>query len=175
MCDVNLPRSEGTCTRCPFQITTTAAPNGSQAWTCRITLQHRYGYRPGHESNESGFDGWAPHAQPEICNFATVNSKAELELVLRRAQVAILNPTGINWLRCTSMSAAEVDGASHEVDFSPNVIGLEIMAPGLLDLSFYDLPGAINSLPEQQDDNSDLPGFIEVSNEHSTTYRETIY
>lgn len=94
--------------------------------------------------DDAGFVDWVSHGQvQQAFEFVTITRKSELELNLRRAQVAILNP-GKNWRNCINLSAAEADRATFEVEFSPNIICLEITAPGLLEMSFYDLPGAIN-------------------------------
>lgn len=38
LCDITLPRSEGTCTRCPFLLTTTSSTIGNSSWTCKHDL-----------------------------------------------------------------------------------------------------------------------------------------
>ncbi|EGP91349.1 uncharacterized protein MYCGRDRAFT_32808 [Zymoseptoria tritici IPO323] len=50
-------------------------------------------------------------------------------------------------------------GQLEVIGFSPNVISLEIAALGLPELSFYDLPGAINTTPSEKD--SYLVVFVE--------------
>ncbi|KAI5370698.1 putative dynamin stalk domain, dynamin, GTPase domain, GTPase effector domain-containing protein [Septoria linicola] len=159
MSDITLPRSEGTCTRCPFQITTHATQDGDLRWSCTISLQSKYSYLPGYKGDGTGLAGWKAYGSTEICQFATITNKADLELVLRRAQIAILNPTK-NWRHFTACSATEVVNATFQVDFSPNLICLEINAPNLLELSFYDLPGAINVMHDESQDY--LSEFVET-------------
>ncbi|PPJ56133.1 hypothetical protein CBER1_02089 [Cercospora berteroae] len=155
--DITLPRSEGTCTRCPFQITTHASQEGNLGWSCAISLQYAYNYLPGASNSE--FDGWAKYGQIDIVQFAQITNKADLELNLRRAQTAILNPSK-NWRHYSDLSAHEMGKAKYQVDFSPNVICLEITAPNLLELSFYDLPGAINVMHDEAQDY--LSDFVET-------------
>jgi hypothetical protein len=76
--------------------------------------------------------------EQQILHFATVHEKTDLESCLRRAQLAILNP---GQDPRTFGPARKIGNAATEVPFSPNIISLEIAAPGLPNLSFYDLPG----------------------------------
>ncbi|KAF2210938.1 hypothetical protein CERZMDRAFT_44499 [Cercospora zeae-maydis SCOH1-5] len=112
--DITLPRSEGTCTRCPFRITTHASEEGASEWSCTISLQCEYYYPSGAAKGQSEFEGWAKYPQMDI----------------------------------------------FQVGFSPNVICLEITAPNLLELSFYDLPGAINVMHDEAEDY--LSEFVET-------------
>ncbi|WPA97076.1 uncharacterized protein RHO25_001684 [Cercospora beticola] len=149
--DITLPRSEGTCTRCPFRITTHASQEGDPEWSCTISLQCESYRLPGVANGQSEFDGWAKYGQMDIVHFAKITSKTDLELTLRRAQAAMLNPSK-SWRHFNELSADELDNTKYQVDFSPNVISLEITAPKLLELSFYDLPGAINVMLDEAQD-----------------------
>lgn len=65
-----------------------------------------------------------------------VKNKTQLEDVLRRAQLAVLNPL-------LPLSAA-LNDTLHENSsnsFSRDVVCMDITGPGLPDLSFIDLPG----------------------------------
>jgi len=142
ICDIKLPRGTGTVTRCPYQITTSAAKDGSILWSCTITLHRQYSYSPTHKAGRDPkkFDRWAKEDSLNPYEFATINDKNLLEEMLRRAQLAILNP---------GMHPAEFQGGrpvsqQTQVGFSPNVISLKIVGPELPELSFFDLPGAIN-------------------------------
>ena len=159
MSDITLPRSEGTCTRCPFRITTHSTEEGDSQWRCTISLQYTYSYSPGQTADDTGLDSWKKYGDVQVCDFTTIMSKSELELNLRRAQVAVLNP-GKNWRHCQNLDISEIEAATFQVDFSPNVICLEITAPNLLEMSFYDLPGAINVMHDESQDY--LSDFVEV-------------
>lgn len=147
VCDITLPRGQGTCTRCPFRITTTSSKEGTD-WKCEVTLLYRYSYNPKTRNR------WDDTAEQNPVTFATVNDKSELGRVLRLAQLAILNP-GVP--PCDILGGRTYPGDG--VKFSPNVIGLEISAPGLPELSLFDLPGTINVHPNE--DEQHLVGFIE--------------
>ncbi|GAB7331326.1 hypothetical protein MBLNU13_g02765t3 [Cladosporium sp. NU13] len=76
----------------------------------------------------------------KITHFATIYDEGELEGVLRRAQLALLNPQkdpkhflDVDWNKHTNNKAV----------FSPNILSLEIQASKLPELEFYDLPGCI--------------------------------
>jgi hypothetical protein len=91
-----------------------------------------------------------PRAGPNVVtHFATVTEKSELESMLRRAQLAILNP------RDDPQVFVGIDLASNipksQVPFSPNIVSLEIQGPNLPELYFYDLPGSINVIEDDED------------------------
>ncbi|KAK3110992.1 hypothetical protein LTR53_014181 [Teratosphaeriaceae sp. CCFEE 6253] len=153
VCDITVPRDHGTCTRCPFQITTSASNSAKAEWMCTVSLlyTHQYSTQPRRGRALDGFDDWI--AQETIAvEFHTVFDKTLLEDLLRRAQLAILNPSRnpMDYLRGTPSTATQLN-------FSPNVVSLDIKGPGLPELSFFDLPGAINIHAE----GSHLVKFIE--------------
>lgn len=121
-------------------------------------------YEPNDEAragtDEQDFDGWAKMDTHEY-HFATVNSKEDLEVVLRNAQLAILNPT-TNPAIFADLSAHEAETRQRQAQFSfsPNIISLEITGTELPELSLFDLPGAINATAI--DDDQYLVEFIEA-------------
>lgn len=138
-CGISLPRSSGTCTRCPFRITTTAAQPG-EAWSCTVTLSRRY---------VCGRDGktWTNTSNTDPVYFATVTDRADLDRVLQLAQTAILNPT-------LDPAALLTNGApppptARSLLFSYNPIELRISGEELPELSMLDLPGSINVAPDE--------------------------
>lgn len=149
---ITLPRKTGTCTRCPYQLTTTACRNDSQAWSAKVLLHRNYHYMPQIKATDDArtYDGWMQSDSPDVVHFATVTKKEELEGILISAQLAILNP-GVHHMAFSTRSRQGQSQASSAALFSPNVISLEIEGPDLPELSFYDLPGAINS-PDNEDE-----------------------
>lgn len=147
--DITVPRDEGTCTRCPFQITTSAS---ADRWQCTVSLIHKYSYSPLFKAGKdtTKYSGWQEQ-EPSVYSFVTtLHDKQEVEESLRRAQLAILNPhqdpaiyAGHHWLPQRSQT---------KVGFSPNIISIEIKGPELPELSFIDLPGAINVQKEGKDE-----------------------
>jgi len=151
ICGINLPRDMGTCTRCPFEITTASCT----VWKCTVSLEYSYEYKRGKKAGDIYRD-WTKLNDPECVVFRVVYNKDELEEVLRRAQVAILNPTR----KTAEFFTGDLPSTKSQVGFSLNVVGLSISGPGLPELSFFDLPGAINVCEDKND--AHLIGLIEV-------------
>ncbi|KAI7087184.1 P-loop containing nucleoside triphosphate hydrolase protein [Hortaea werneckii] len=138
ICDIQLPRGQGTVTRCPFQITTSSS---TLPWTCRIFLQPKYRYSPTFKAgrDKTKYDRW-DEFNGEPFHFATIHEKQSLEETLRRAQLALLNPR----TDPAHFQSTHTSWAKNELAFSPNLIHIQINGPDLPELSFFDLPGAIN-------------------------------
>ncbi|KAI7204945.1 P-loop containing nucleoside triphosphate hydrolase protein [Hortaea werneckii] len=138
ICDIQLPRGQGTVTRCPFQITTSSSP---LPWTCRIFLQPKYRYSPAFKAgrDKTKYDRW-DELNGEPFHFATIHDKHSLEETLKRAQLALLNPR----TDPAHFQSAHISWGKNELAFSPNLIHIQIDGPDLPELSFFDLPGAIN-------------------------------
>lgn len=149
--EIKVPRSAGTCTRCPFEINLTEE---ASEWTCKIFLHKKYFYQGNSKTKAPGKNGLksegATRARPlgpwaeqdaEDLPFAHIRSKEELLDVLERAQLATLNP-GSSFE--SYKPGTPLLSRTHQVKFSPNIIRLDIAGPGLPNLSFYDLPGVIN-------------------------------
>lgn len=153
---IYLPRSEGACTRCPVHIRLSGSHGGS--WSCRISLQQDYEYRPpANVTRASPFGPWFEQRR-DIKEFATLGDPTRIEETLRWAQRATLNPSrdhslykpgiGEIWKRSQGL---DLDSIHNEAAFSPNTVALDILAPGLADLSFYDLPGVFTSAKQDED------------------------
>ena len=84
LCGVSLPRSQGTTTRCPFSITTSKGTKLTKPWTCIVSLQEH--------SELYGRGQWRRRDELKITHIATIYDEEDLEAVLRRAQLALLNP-----------------------------------------------------------------------------------
>jgi len=101
------------------------------------------------------YDNWHK-VDLETVDFLVTHDKTQLDGILKRAQLALLNPGQNPAMYARAFPI--VDGTT-QVGFSPNVVSLEIEAPGLPELSLFDLPGAIN---RHEDENEQyLVGFIE--------------
>ncbi|KAJ9144120.1 Interferon-induced GTP-binding protein Mx [Pleurostoma richardsiae] len=174
---LNLPRSDGVCTRCPIHIRLSSSDQES----CRISLQQDYAFAAsGNEpiteadvTEDNPFPPWVKQPR-EIKEFKTISYRNEdedrgidsIENIVRWAQVAILNhnhpheqfiPLGRSErnpdeldpaLEEERLSAAE---RATEAKFSPNTVSLEIKGRGLPDLSFYDLPGVFRNARHERD------------------------
>ncbi|KAH7323056.1 P-loop containing nucleoside triphosphate hydrolase protein [Stachybotrys elegans] len=162
LANLDLPRSEGTCTRCPLHIRVSR----STEWSCRVSLRKDYVYMPPdngiiREEDVTAAEPFFPWRKlPSALNqeFKTMSDKNDIEDVLRWAQVAILNdhqnfelfiPGSGGIAKNTEIEYAAQRTAAK---FSPNVVSLEIKGPGLPDLSFYDMPGIFQNPDDAQDD-----------------------
>jgi len=131
--------------------TSSQKPLNGAAWSCSISIQQGFYFHAEGPDDPGRFlrrDG------PSVVDhFATVTEKGELESMLRKAQLAVLNP------RNDPQTFVGVDLASatlpRQVPFSPNVVSLEIQGPNLPELYFYDLPGSINVIEDNED-----PGLV---------------
>ncbi|CAG8489032.1 10797_t:CDS:2 [Ambispora gerdemannii] len=139
--DVQLPRSDGTCTRCVMEIRLMDSKN---RWECQIKLRKEY------DNNDD-----KKLSRPEEFKFGDIIiDKANVELMARRAQKALLNPTR-NWteyLNWTFSTSNEVDARQNEIKFTKNVVCLEIKGPKVPNLSLIDLPGIIRHTENKQDE-----------------------
>lgn len=73
-----------------------------------------------------------------------ITNKRDVELMLRRAQAAVLNPK-VDANEILGMSAEELENGVPS-DFKPllfskNVVCVDLQGPELVDLAFIDLPG----------------------------------
>lgn len=138
--EINLPKSEGICTRCPLNIKTSTATT----WSCTVSLHLYYDYhrttrRIPRPTNENRFPPWDNAGRLTIHKFKTISEKSELENVLRWAQIALLNPSQDfrAFIPGTGVVAnSGVDYVNNEADFSPNIVMIEISGPNLPALSF---------------------------------------
>ncbi|KAL2861487.1 P-loop containing nucleoside triphosphate hydrolase protein [Aspergillus pseudodeflectus] len=152
MSEIKVPRSAGTCTRCPMEINLSNS-EPDQPWTCRVYLSRKYMFdgsrRISKPKKSEPLGPWHPQDQEDEL-FTTITEKGKIEDVIKWAQLAILNPG--------SPSASYVPGENNETDpshcqvkFSPNIVRLDISARGFPSLSFYDLPGVINQAEFDQE------------------------
>lgn len=170
---LSLPRSSGTCTRCPIHIRVSRADD----WSCRVFLKEDYEFqtpsRPLTErdvgATTNKFPPWVPLDPNRRVRreFKTVRDQfdyEEIETVLRCAQIAILNPSTPFQFFVPKLKgeASESTRQQHlarvhekeeraEAQFSPNTVALEVRGPDLADLNFYDLPGVFMTARLVQD------------------------
>ncbi|OMP86625.1 Interferon-induced GTP-binding protein Mx [Diplodia seriata] len=146
---IQVPRSSGTCTRCPMQITLTENKGTNARWRCDVSLRREFYYDGGRAAYPPSekpppFYPWQENDPPETVHFKTVFNKKELQHVIHQAQLATLNPGSDPSTFVPLQPSTNITGGQYQVEFSPNLVCLEITAPGLPNLSFYDLPGVIS-------------------------------
>lgn len=156
--EVQLPKDQGICTKCPANIKT--APGDT--WSCKVVLQQDYKYQQPRGkitvTQRSPFAPWVEQ-QSEVKEFNTIYDKSELEVNIKWAQIALLNHDEDYRLfipgqgrRALGLGDYQKEREKAEAKFSPNVIAIEITGPELPALSFYDLPGIFTyaAKPEEQ-------------------------
>lgn len=129
---ITLPRSSGTCTRCPTECKLSYS---KEPWHCTVSLRF--------ETDEHGEHlGQARNvAFGEI-----IYDKAGVEDRIRRAQRAVLNPATTS--RHFLDDDDETGTIAGQLAFTTNSICLQITGPDVADLSFVDLPGLIASVSQ---------------------------
>ena len=145
MSEIKVPRSAGTCTRCPMEINLTHSDRG-HAWICRVFISRRYMYDGSKKvqvpKKSQPLGPWIEQ-DPEDEEFATLFNKNQVQDTLKSAQLAILNPGRPSSDYAFGQNTRN-DDSQYQVKFSPNVVRLDISAPEFPNLSFYDLPGVIS-------------------------------
>ncbi|KAG6914012.1 hypothetical protein DXG01_002930, partial [Tephrocybe rancida] len=127
---ISVPRDSGTCTRCPMECSMSTA---EKTWSCRISLRISYG--------ADGTLNASTHTQ----QFGPIiTDKKDVELWIRRAQAAILNPS-IPESEYLEKTEKDLKQGTRALQFSKNVVCVHVSDPELTDLSFIDLPGLIQN------------------------------
>ena len=105
------------------------ASSSSGVWSCQVYIRWEFD-ETGERFPEASEKPFGP----------LITDKSEVELALRRAQSAVLNP-GKEAEVFLRMSAEEVRNKKNKLRFSANAVCLDLEGPGLTDLAFVDLPG----------------------------------
>jgi GTPase SAR1 family protein len=124
---VKVPRAAATCTRCPMEVI--LSRSDSAPWKCTVSLRFEHIDVPG-----TGTVG-------TTTIFATTDDKAKVPLILRRAQLAILNPAKPQ-SHFKTLDEAQCEKHPVAVKFSRNTVVMEITGAEV-DVTFIDLPGII--------------------------------
>ncbi|CAA7260361.1 unnamed protein product [Cyclocybe aegerita] len=141
---ITLPRSAGTCTRCPTEC---RLSKSTSPWQCTVSLRFT--------TDDSGQN--LGQARNEVFG-NIIHNKSEVEERIRRAQRAILNPD-----RSLEDILQEDVNATYEnqLSFSMNCVSLQISGPDVADLSFCDLPGLIASVSSKSRGGEDDIALVE--------------
>lgn len=152
LAEIQLPRSEGICTRCPASIQTLP----KKEWTCTVSLEKKFvhtGAKPKKSPpKDRPFLPWIERNNVDVIDFKTIHDKNELEVVMKWAQTALLNPnSNVEEFIPGTGARANANDTRTEEKFSPNVVRIEISGPELPSLLFYDLPGIFQSASNPED------------------------
>ncbi|KAJ7605171.1 P-loop containing nucleoside triphosphate hydrolase protein [Roridomyces roridus] len=130
---INVPRDSGTCTRCPLECRLASAPE----WACRISIRREFDFSGRRIAGEVS----------EIPFGDLIRNRDEVEMMLRRAQLAVLDPT-LEIARIMRMELKELKETLQDrrtAEFSKNVVCIDLEGPDLTDVQFVDLPGIIQN------------------------------
>ncbi|GAA5955061.1 hypothetical protein JCM3765_003176 [Sporobolomyces pararoseus] len=142
---IKVPRDSGTCTRCPFEV---RLQQSEEVWHCKISIRF-----------ETDQDGRRFEKIREIPFGDTIIKPDDVEGALRRAQLAVLNPS-ISTDKFAKATDSEVKqakegtlmfGSKKQLSFSTNYVCMDIAGPLVTDLAFIDLPGIIQNVEEGED------------------------
>ena len=124
---IKVPRASGTCTRCPMEVV--LARSSEVGWHCEVSLRFDHNEVPG--------------SMVGTHSFAKTNNKDAVPVILRQAQLAILNP---NEPLDTFRNLDENQCKDHRItqSFSRNTVVMEISGADV-DVTFIDLPGIISN------------------------------
>jgi hypothetical protein len=108
--------------------------SSSAPWSCQVSIRWEF------DMNDKPLDKVS-----EVRFGPLITDKGNVELALRRAQAAVLNPS----LPATSFLACSMDelkngalGNQKVLQFSRNVVCVDLEGPTLTDLNFIDMPDA---------------------------------
>jgi GTPase SAR1 family protein len=134
---IQVPRGEGTVTRCPLEINISDEKGPFRA---TVSLLQKYVWEPSTSSRRPG--KWEEiHDTIFPSTFLEITEKKELADAIQKAQFAILNPTA-NPNDIRNLDIKEM--VDPEARFSPNIVIVDIKGVGTdVPLSFIDLPGII--------------------------------
>ncbi|RPD70203.1 hypothetical protein L226DRAFT_574923 [Lentinus tigrinus ALCF2SS1-7] len=129
---ISVPRDSGTCTRCPIECRLAPAPD----WSCQISIRWEFD-----EHNKRLND------VREVPFGTRITEKSDVESMLRRAQVAVLDQKTAtdHFLTMDDESLKCLLHSKQVARFSRNVVCVALSGPGLANLSFIDLPGIIHN------------------------------
>ncbi|KAF9220695.1 hypothetical protein BS17DRAFT_810582 [Gyrodon lividus] len=129
---INVPRDSGTCTRCPMVCSMSST---ATTWSCTVSLRFTF--------DQSGQN--LPKLETKPFGGA-ITERSEMEIWLRRAQAALLNPSvdQREFYRKTVSELKEMT-PRNTLKFSKNAVVVSIKDPGATDVSFVDLPGLIQN------------------------------
>jgi GTPase SAR1 family protein len=128
ICQIQVPRAGGTCTRCPMEVILRSSDDGE--WRGKVLLRNEKDGPTG-KIKETTF-------------FAMVNTKEDIPRYLRRAQLALLNPSR-DPAQFKDLSDRDCETYRSTFGFSRSTVVLEITGADV-DVTLIDLPGIISNV-----------------------------
>ncbi|GAB1526660.1 hypothetical protein RhiTH_009832 [Rhizoctonia solani] len=132
LCKIKLPRSTGTCTRCPIECQSQYA---DLPWRAQVFLKFEREQREG--GGDLGDDQEIPFGGP-------LDDPDLVEERIRLAQIAVLNP------KVDPDTILRGEEPRDGLSFTKNCVLIKLSGHELADLSFVDLPGIIVSTSDEK-------------------------
>lgn len=108
--------------------------SSSEPWTCQISIRWEVDRTTGKPAETVVEEPFGP----------SIVNKADVELMLRRAQAAVLNPKTTT-RKFLDLHTETLRKYRNDKLFSKNVVCVDLSGPDLTDLAFVDLPGKSGS------------------------------
>ena len=124
---IKVPRLKGTTTRCPMEVSLRS--KGTDGWTCSVGLAFNC---------SSDLPAGKEYG---LIDFDKTQIPAEVSLLIRRAQLAILNPAE-DPKKFLDFDETECNKYQSKLAFSEDMVVVEITDADV-DVNFIDLPGII--------------------------------
>jgi energy-coupling factor transporter ATP-binding protein EcfA2 len=124
---IRVPRAAKTCTRCPMEMILNSSD--PKNWNCNVSLRIEHCEIAGQKTGVRGF--------------GQTNARDDVPLLLRRAQLAILNP-GLPLETFLQLNDKECRDYTRDIQFSRNTVVVEITGADV-DVTLIDLPGIISN------------------------------
>jgi hypothetical protein len=124
---IRVPRAAKTCTRCPMEMILNSSD--PKNWHCNVSLRIEHSEIAGQKMG--------------VRPFGETNARDDVPLLLRRAQLAILNP-GMPLENFLQLNDKECREYTRDIQFSRNTVVVEITGADV-DVTLIDLPGIISN------------------------------
>lgn len=118
---IKVPRDPDSCTRCPIEIRLNETSPPDSDWRCNVSLQRQE----------------AANGERSLMHFESTTEADKVESILRRAQLAILNPEQVDVFRIEGSEEGVVVKGGSEDTIIVEILGAEMT------ITFLDLPGVV--------------------------------
>ena len=109
----------------------------SKEWSCQVSIRWEF-----------NGDGTRLDTVQEVPFGPPLTNKEHVEITLRRAQAAVLNPARpqSDYLHMDiNIDTLQSDNENHQLKFSSNAVCLDLQGPEFTELAFIDLSGQSNT------------------------------
>ena len=109
----------------------------SKEWSCQVSIRWEF-----------NGDGTRLDTVQEVPFGPPLTNKEHVEITLRRAQAAVLNPTrSQSDYLYMDIATLQANNDKHQLKFSNNAVCIDLQGPDFTELTFTDLPGECSINP----------------------------